>query len=99
MDFDQAVPSGSDQERTPRKTDLREVSDAIQHMRDTGCQWWALPPCFPPSATVRQYFHLWRRDGNFARMMDRLRALGRELAGRSATQTAAAINTQSAETT
>ena len=83
----------------PRKTDLREVSDAIQHMPGTGCQWRALPYCFPPSATVRQYFHLWRRDGIFARMMDRLRALGRELAGRSSTPTAAAINPQSAETT
>ena len=32
-------------------------------------------------------------------MMDRLRAFGRELVGRSTTQTAAATDTQSAETT
>ena len=83
----------------PRKTDLREVSDAIQHVLATGCQWRALPPCFPAAATVQQYFHLWSREGIFARMMDKFRALGRKLAGRSATPTAAAIDTQSAETT
>ena len=83
----------------PRKTDLREVADAIQYVRDTGCQWRALPPCFPAAATVQYYFHLWSREGIFARMMDKLRALGRKLAGRSATPTAAAIDTQSAETT
>ena len=62
----------------PRETDLREVFNAIQYMRDTGCQWRAIPPCFPPAATVQQYFHLRRDGGVFARMMDGLRALGRE---------------------
>ena len=83
----------------PRKTDLREVSDAIQYVRDTGCQWRALPHCFPSAATVQQYFYLWSRNGVIDRMMDKLRALGRKLAGRSETPTAAAIDTQSAETT
>ena len=83
----------------PRKIDLREVSDAIQYVRDTGCQWRALPLCFPPVTTVQYYFYLWCREGVFARMMDRFRALGRELAGRSATPTAAAIDTQSVKTT
>ena len=83
----------------PRKTDLREVSDAIQFMLGTGCQWRALPLCFLPFTTVQYYFYLWRRNGIFARVMDRLRALGRGLAGRSATPTAAAIDTQSVKTT
>ena len=83
----------------PRKTDLREVFNAIQYVRDTGCQWRAIPPCFPPAATVQYYFYLWSRDRTFTRMMDGFRALGRELAGRSATPTAAAIDTQSEKTT
>ena len=83
----------------PRKTDLREVSDAIQYVRDTGCQWRAIPHCFPPAATVQYYFYLWCREGVFARMMDKFRALGRKLAGRSAIPTAAAIDTQSVKTT
>ena len=83
----------------PRKTDLREVFNAIQYVRDTGCQWRAIPPCFPPVTTVQYYFYLWSREKVFARMMDGFRVLGRELAGRSATPTAAAIDTQSVKTT
>ena len=60
-------------------TDLREVSDAIQHTLATGCQWRAIPHCFPPAATVQYYFYAWSRNGVIARMMDKLRALGREL--------------------
>ena len=47
----------------PRKTDLREVFNAIQHVLATGCQWRALPHCFPPAATVQCYFYAWSRDG------------------------------------
>ena len=99
MDFGRTVSSASGQKRPPRKTDLREVFNAIQYMRDTGCRWRTIPPCFPLAATVQYYFHLWRDNGVFARMMDGLCTLGHELAGRSATPTAAAINTQSAEET
>ena len=83
----------------PRKTDLREVSDAIQFVLATGCQWRAIPHCFPSAATVQQYFYAWSRDEIVDRMTDRLRALGRKLAGRSETPTAAAIDTQSVRTT
>ena len=83
----------------PRKTDLREVSDAIQYVLATGGQWRAILHCFPSAATVQQYFYLWSRNGVIDRMMDKLRAFGRELAGRSATPTAAAIDTQSVKTT
>ena len=54
----------------PRATGLREVSDAIEFMLDTGCQWRSIPPRFPPSATVQYLFYSWRRDGVFARMLD-----------------------------
>ena len=83
----------------PRKTDLREVSDAIQYMLATGCQWRAIPHCFPPAATVQYYFYAWSRNGVIDRMTDKLRAFGRALAGRSETPTAAAIDTQSVKTT
>ena len=39
-----------------RKTDLRDVFDAIQYMLGTGCQWRAIPKCFPPFTTVQNYF-------------------------------------------
>ncbi len=32
----------------PRERDLREVFNAVQYQLATGCQWRALPDCFPP---------------------------------------------------
>ena len=75
-----------------RTVDLRSVFDAIQYMQATGCQWRAFPKCFRPFTTVQNYFHAWRDDGVLERMMDALRDLAREQAGRSAPPTAVAID-------
>ncbi len=82
-----------------RTTDLRETSDAIQYMLATGCQWRAIPKCFPPSATVQNHSCAWRDNGVLERMLDALRTLGRAQAGREAQPTAAAIDSQSVKTT
>lgn len=37
----------------PRKTDLREVMNAILYIGSTGCQWAMLPKDFPPYSTVQ----------------------------------------------
>ncbi len=47
----------------PVKTDLREVFNAIQYILGTGCQWRALPPCFPAYSTVQRYYYRWSRSG------------------------------------
>ena len=83
----------------PRRTDLREVFNAIQYMLATGCQWRAIPKCFPPFTTVQNYFYGWRNSGALERMLDRLRQQSRELAGRTAEPTAAVIDSQSVKTT
>ena len=44
----------------PRKTDLREVVNAVLYMASTGCQWRMLPKDFPPVSTVQRYFYEWR---------------------------------------
>ena len=49
----------------PRKTDLREVVDAILYMASTGCQWRQLPKDFPPYSTVQDYFYAWRETACF----------------------------------
>ena len=36
----------------PRKTDLREVVNAIRYLVRTGCGWEMLPSDFPPWQTV-----------------------------------------------
>ena len=44
----------------PRKTDMRDVVDAILYILRTGCQWRYLPVDFPPRSTVWRYFDRWR---------------------------------------
>ena len=87
------------QKGRPRSTDLREVFNAIQYMLGTGCQWRAIPPCFPPFTTIQNYFHPWSGNGILTRMLDALRTRARDLAGRSEDPTAAAIDSQSVKTT
>ena len=83
----------------PRRTDLRAVFDAIQYMLASGCQWRAIPTCFPPFTTIQNDFYAWRDSGVFDRMLDELRTHARDLADRSAEPTAAAIDSQSVKTT
>lgn len=82
-----------------RSTDLREVFNAIQFILGTGCQWRAIPGCFPPFTTVQNYFYRWRDDGTLERLLDTLRACARAQAGRAADPTAAALDSQSVKTT
>ncbi len=83
----------------PRSTDLREVPDAIRYMLATGCRLRAVPKCFPPFTTVQDCFHPWRGSGVLERMMDALRGLARERAGRDPEPTAAGTGSQSVRTT
>jgi putative transposase len=70
------LPAGA-----PRRTDLREVVNAILYRLHNGCSWRALPHDFPPEGTVRDYFHRWRRSGLWARINDVLRRRVRQAAG------------------
>ena len=47
----------------PRKTDIREVVNAILYVLRSGCAWDLLPHDFPPPGTVYDYFSQWRRKG------------------------------------
>ena len=83
----------------PMKTDLRAVFDAIQYILGTGCQWRALPPCFPAFSTVQRYYYRWSRSGVLEKLLDVLREQARQLAGRDLEPTAAAIDSQTVKTT
>lgn len=43
----------------PRKTDLREVLNAVFYINKTGCPWRYLPKCFPSYTVVSYYYHKW----------------------------------------
>jgi putative transposase len=83
----------------PRKTDVRDVFDAILYILRTGCQWRYLPVDFPPKSTVWRYFDQWRRDGTLDRIHDRLRRKVRPMEKPYHPRTSASVDSQSIDTT
>ena len=85
----------------PRKTNLREVINAILYLNRSGCQWDMLPRDFPAKSTVYEYFAAWRDDGTWERILTVLRELAREHSTpeRESTPSAASIDSQSVKTT
>jgi putative transposase len=83
----------------PRKTDLRDVVDAIFYLLRTGCQWRYLPKNFPPKSTVWRYFDQWRRDGTLEAIHDLLRKKVRTQEKPYSPRTTASVDSQSVDTT
>src|SRR4051812_41754100 len=83
----------------PRKTNLRDVVDAILYVLRTGCQWRFLPKDFPPKSTVWRYFDEWRHNGTLEAIHDRLREKVRRQEGRKRTPSAGSIDSQSVPAT
>jgi putative transposase len=83
----------------PRKTDLREVVNAIRYRLHNGCAWHALPHDFPPEGTVRDYLHRWRRSRLWEKLNDTLRRRVRQAEGRDEEPSAGIIDSQSAKGT
>src|ERR687897_3637042 len=69
----------------PRKTDLREILNALFYLNREGCTWRALPHDFPPWRTVDEYFRRWRDDGIWDGLNAALRGRVRREAGRDPT--------------
>ena len=82
----------------PRKTNMREVVNAILYLTREGCSWRALPHDFPPWKTVYNYFQQWSRDGTWDRLLTVLRWRVRQKAGRDADPRVACIDSQSVKT-
>ena len=83
----------------PRKTDLRDVVDAIFYILRTGCQWRYLPIDFPPKSTVWRYFDQWRHDGTLKTIHDLLRRKVRTAEKPYQPRTSASVDSQSVDTT
>ena len=79
----------------PRKTDVRDVLDAILYLLRTGCPWrYLLRDRFPPRSTVYNIFRNFKRDGVWDAIWDSLHMDLREDLGREASPTAAVIDSQ-----
>ena len=83
----------------PRKTDMRDVVDAVFYILRTGCQWRYLPIDFPPRSTVWRYFDEWRHDGTLDTIHDTLRKKVRAAEKPYAPRTTASVDSQSVDTT
>jgi transposase len=83
----------------PRKTDLRDVVDAVFYVLRTGCQWRYLPKDFPPKSTVWRYFDEWRHNGTLDTIHDLLRTKVRTAEKPYAPRTSASVDSQSVDTT
>lgn len=83
----------------PREVDLREVLDTLLYQSRTGCQWDYLPHDLLPKGTVYAYFAAWQQDGTWQKILDALREKVRKAAGRSATPSAACIDSQTVKST
>lgn len=92
------LPPPADCGRT-RETDLRDVTNSIFSIAQTGCQWRLLPKDFPPYTTVQRYFYAWRDSGVWQTINHVLLMDVREAAGREASPTAGVIDSQSVKPT
>src|SRR5437763_7369241 len=83
----------------PRKTQVRDVLDAILFILRTGCQWRYLPSDFPPRSTVWRYFDEWRHNGTLDAIHDALRRKVRTQEKPYQPRTTASVDSQSVDTT
>jgi transposase len=79
----------------PEQHCRRAIVDAIFYLVDNGIKWRAMPADFPPWSTVYNFFAGWQADGVTIDVLDILRERARLVEGRTATPTAAVIDSQS----
>jgi len=82
-----------------RKTDLREVFNALLYLNRASCPWRLLPHEFPPWRTVYNYFRAWIDQAVWHEILATLRIEVRLQADRDLTPSAASIDSQSVKTT
>lgn len=89
------VYSGGGRMGRPAVHARRDIVNAIFYVAATGCQWRALPACYPNWNTVHRYHLTWSRDGTWEEICDRLRILVREMEGHDPEPSASVIDARS----
>ena len=80
---------------SPRRTDLREVLNAIRYLVRSGCEWRMLPIHFPPWQTVYWWFRRLARRLMFRTIHEIALMIDRAQTGREPEPSAAVIDSQS----
>jgi putative transposase len=83
----------------PRKTNLREVLNALFYLVRSSCQWRMIPHEFPRWRTCYNYYRAWIDDGTWDEICVVLRVQVRTRAGRYEEPRVLAIDSQSVKTT
>jgi putative transposase len=73
--------------------------NGVRYVLRTGCAWRLLPHDLPKWQAVYHYFSLWKQDGTWQKVHDRLRSDLRQSLGRDRDASAAIIDSQSVKTT
>ena len=60
----------------PREVGMRRAVDAVFYLNRTGCAWRMLPKDFGPWSSVYHDFRLFRDDGTWERVQNKLRLAG-----------------------
>jgi putative transposase len=82
-----------------RRTDLRELVNALFYLAREGCSWRAIPHDFGiPWRTAYNYFRAWDADGTWDAMQVALRMRVRRAAGRDPDPKAGYVDSQSVKT-
>ena len=89
------VYSGGGRMGRPAVHARRDIVNAIFYVAATGCQWRALPACYPNWNTVHRYHLTWSRHGTWEEICDRLRILVREMEGHGSEPSASVIDARS----
>lgn len=79
---------------SPRRTDLREVLNAIRYMVRSGCEWRMLPAHFPPWQTVYWWFRRFVRRLLFRTIHDVMLMIDRQRMQRDEQPHAAILDSQ-----
>jgi transposase len=82
-----------------RRHELRAVFNAVRYVARTGGQWRFLPHDLPPWFVVYQQMQRWLRAGCFELLVQDVRSLLREWAGRKGQPTAVVIDSRTLQST
>ncbi len=89
------IYSGEGRIGRPTKWAKRDIVNAIFFVTATGCQWRALPDCYPYWNTVHRYHAKWSENGTWEQICHRLAEHVRQQEGRGAEPSAGIIDARS----
>jgi transposase len=83
----------------PAKYERREIVNGVRYTLRTGCAWRMMPHDLPPWNLTFKYFTLWKKDGTWTLIHDKLRGDLREAEGRARFPSAGIVDSQTVKTT